>query len=78
MSDPEQMRGFRHCTESTHPYVVNWWPPGHLISYEHSCTVAEFVKAVIAGKKIEPDFADGLKTQRVLEAIQRARPLSSL
>ncbi|HTK25628.1 MAG TPA: Gfo/Idh/MocA family oxidoreductase, partial [Pyrinomonadaceae bacterium] len=81
-SDPEQMRGFRDIivTESTHPYVVNWWPPGHLIGYEHSFvhTVADFVKAVIAGKKIEPDFADGLKTQRVLDAIQRARPLSSL
>jgi predicted dehydrogenase len=81
-SDPEQMRGFRDIivTESTHPYVVNWWPPGHLIGYEHSFvhTVADFVKAVIAGKKVEPDFADGLKTQRVLDAIQRARPLSSL
>ena len=81
-SDPEQMRGFRDIivTESTHPYVVNWWPPGHLIGYEHSFvhTVADFVKAVIAGKKIEPDFADGLKTQRVLDVIQCARPLSSL
>jgi predicted dehydrogenase len=81
-SDPEQMRGFRDIivTESNHPYVGNWWPPGHLIGYEHSFvhTVADFVKAVIARKKIEPDFADGLKTQRVLDAIQRARPLSSL
>jgi predicted dehydrogenase len=81
-TDPEQTRGFRDIivTESNHPYVGNWWPPGHLIGYEHSFvhTVADFVKAVIAGKKIEPDFADGLKTQRVLDAIQRARPLSSL
>jgi predicted dehydrogenase len=81
-TDPEKMRGFRDIivTESSHPYVGNWWPPGHLIGYEHSFvhTVADFVKAVIARKKIEPDFADGLKTQRVLDVIQRSRPLSSL
>jgi predicted dehydrogenase len=81
-TDPEQTRGFRDIivTESKHPYVGNWWPPGHLIGYEHSLvhTVADFVKAIITRKKIEPDFADGLKTQRVLDVIQRARPLSSL
>jgi predicted dehydrogenase len=78
----EPTRAFRDIivTESNHPYVGNWWPPGHLIGYEHSFvhTVADFVKAVIARKKIEPDFADALKTQRVIDRIQRARPLSSL
>jgi len=81
-ADPDQTRGFRDIvvTESNHPYVGNWWPPGHIIGYEHSFvhTVADFVKAIVARKKIEPDFTDGLKTQRVLDAIQRARPLSSL
>ena len=81
-ADPDQTRGFRDIvvTESNHPYVGNWWPPGHIIGYEHSFvhTVADFVKAVVARKKIQPDFADGLKTQRVLDVIQRARPLSPL
>ena len=81
-TDPEQTRGFRDImvTESNHPYVGNWWPPGHIIGYEHSFvhTIADFVKAVVTHKRIQPDFADGLKTQRVLDAIQRARPLSSL
>jgi predicted dehydrogenase len=81
-NDPEERRGFRDIivTEPNHPYVGNWWPPGHLIGYEHSFvhTVADFVNAVVARRKIEPDFADGLKTQRVLGVIQRARPLSSL
>jgi predicted dehydrogenase len=81
-ADPEQRRGFRDImvTESNHPYVGNWWPPGHIIGYEHSFvhTIADFLKAMVARKKIQPDFADGLKTQRVLDAIQRSRPLSSL
>jgi predicted dehydrogenase len=81
-TDPEQTRGFRDImvTESNHPYVGNWWPPGHIIGYEHSFvhTITDFVKAVATHKRIQPDFADGLKTQRVLDAIQRARSLSSL
>src|SRR5258706_8381406 len=35
--DPEHSRGFRtiQATESCHPYMTHWWPPGHLIGYEH-------------------------------------------
>ena len=25
-------------TEAEHPYIAAWWPPGHLIGYEHSFT----------------------------------------
>jgi predicted dehydrogenase len=75
-TDPEHARGFRDIivTEPAHPYIANWWPPGHLIGYEHSFvhTVADFLRAVIAGRRIQPDFSDGLKTQRVLEAITHA------
>ncbi|PYK59970.1 MAG: dehydrogenase [Verrucomicrobia bacterium] len=81
-NDPKHTRGFREIivTESNHPYVGNWWPPGHIIGYEHSFvhTIADFVKAVTTHKRIQPDFADGLKTQRVLDVIQHERPLSSL
>jgi predicted dehydrogenase len=81
-TDPEQACGFREVivTQSNHPYVGNWWPPGHIIGYEHSFvhTIADFVKAVVARKRIQPDFADGLKTQRILDVIQRVRRLSSL
>jgi predicted dehydrogenase len=81
-TDSEHTRGFREIivTESNHPYAGNWWPPGHIIGYEHSFvhTIADFVKAVVTRKRIQPDFADGLKTQRVLDVIQRARPLASL
>jgi predicted dehydrogenase len=66
--------GFRDIliTEPTHPYLEAWWPPGHLLGYEHSFvhTVADFVRAVISGKRIRPDFADGLATQSVLAAIE--------
>jgi hypothetical protein len=33
---------------------------------------------VVARKRVQPDFADGFRTQCVLDVIQHARPLSSL
>ena len=68
--------GFRtiSVTDGKHPYVAAWWPPGHIIGYEHSFThtVYDFLKAIAEGKSPRPDFEDGLKNQRVLDAIERS------
>ncbi len=76
MSDPKDRQGFRDIivTESSHPYIDKWWPPGHIIGYEHTFThtVADFVKAVVAGKNVQPNFEDGLQNQRVLEAVAKS------
>lgn len=73
-SGPES--GFRtiQVTDGSHPYMSAWWPPGHIIGYEHSFThtVYDFLKAVETGKSPKPDFEDGLKNQRVLDAIERS------
>jgi predicted dehydrogenase len=70
--DPPEAQGFRTiiATEPGHPYVANWWPPGHIIGYEHTFVhaVADFVNAVASGQPIAPNFADGVKCLRVLEA----------
>ncbi len=66
------LKGFRTilATESSHPYMEHWWPAGHIIGYEHSFVhaVADFVTAIAEQKSIEPNFADGLKIIKVLEA----------
>jgi predicted dehydrogenase len=71
--DASGRRGFSEIlvTEPEHPYLEHWWPPGHLLGYEHSFThtIADFVRAVTAGKGVPPTFADGLANQRVLAAI---------
>jgi predicted dehydrogenase len=61
-------------TDAKHPYVSAWWPPGHIIGYEHSFThtVYDFLRAIAEGKSPRPDFEDGLKNQRVLDAIERS------
>lgn len=71
--DPDQA-GFRRilATEPGHPYMDAWWPPGHIIGYEHTFTheVRDFVMAVASGEAPSPSFADGLQVQRVLAAVE--------
>jgi predicted dehydrogenase len=76
--DPKDRQGFRDILvtqrDSIHPYVSNWWPPGHIIGYEHTFVhaIADFVNASIDRKPIHPTFEDGLKNQRVLEAVEQS------
>ena len=70
--DPPQARGFRNllATERIHRYAKNWWPPGHIIGYEHTFVhaVADFLTAVATGGPAKPDFRDGLRVLEILEA----------
>jgi predicted dehydrogenase len=71
---PPHRRGFTDIIATdrdTHPYAKNWWPPGHIVGYEHTFvnTFADFVTAVASGKSIHPTFEDGLKNEQVLAAI---------
>jgi len=54
-----------------HPYMGHWWPPGHIIGYEHTFvhTFADFVNAVATGQPIQPDFLDGARCMAVMEAV---------
>ncbi|HEY2729254.1 MAG TPA: Gfo/Idh/MocA family oxidoreductase [Polyangia bacterium] len=68
--------GFRQvlATDGKHPYVSAWWPPGHILGYEHSFThtVHDLVQAVATQKLPKPNFEDGVKNQRVLDAVERS------
>lgn len=59
------------ATEPTHPYLAAWWPPGHMLGYEHSFThqLKDFVEALAKRLDPEPSFADGLQVQLVLAAV---------
>ncbi len=74
--DDHDTAGFRRIlvTEPTHPYVAAWWPPGHLLGYEHAFShqVRDLVTAIDAGEPARPTFTEGLQVQRVLEAVERS------
>ena len=75
-------------TDEDDPYVDRWWPPGHVLGWEHTFVHEnyEFLRAVAGetseaprdggdaadGDAFEPSFADGLAAQRVLTAIERS------
>lgn len=71
--DEPDERGFRNIivTENTHPYIGKWWPPGHIIGWEHTFIheIGDFLHALAENKKIKPDFSDGHKCQQVLDAV---------
>jgi predicted dehydrogenase len=78
---PATEQGFRKIlvTEHDHPYLAPWWPPGHILGYEHgfSHQVVDFVTAIAEGGSPEPSFADGLHIQRVLDAVERSSAAGS-
>lgn len=71
-TDPEYARGFRTilATEGCHDYISGWWPPGHIIGYEHEFVHAavDFIDAIVNNNAIAPSFYDGMKEMQVLEA----------
>ena len=74
--DPPEVRGFRTVmvTEPHHPYAGAWWPPGHIIGYEHTFvhTIKDLLDGIAAGKSPPPTFEDGYRCQAVLDAVERS------
>ena len=76
---PSRLRGWSRimCTNGgDHPYASAYWPPAHLIGYEHGfVSECADIALDLAGRTPVapiPDFADAYETQRVLEAAIRS------
>jgi predicted dehydrogenase len=69
-------QGFRRilCTEGSHPFVKAWWPPGHVLGWEHTHvhTVYDLLEAMRKGTLPKPNFEDGVANQKVLDAMERS------
>ena len=70
----DENRGYETIlvTDEDDPYVDHWWPPGHVLGWEHTFVHEnyEFLSAVADGSEFAPSFEDGLEAQRVLAAIE--------
>ncbi|AYB43691.1 Gfo/Idh/MocA family protein [Paenibacillus lautus] len=75
-TDDEDVQGFRRvlATDPVHDYMEAWWPPGHTIGFEHTFTheILELSNAISEGRQPVPNFADGVKCQAVLEAVDKS------
>ena len=61
-------------TDETDPYVDRWWPPGHVIGWEHTFVHEnyEFLSSVANGEAFSPSFSEAYRVQQVLAAIQES------
>lgn len=74
--DPGDRQGFRRiiATEGVHPYAGAWWPPGHMMGYDHtfSNAAADLVQCIANDKSCAPCFQDGAQCVAVLEAVDKS------
>jgi predicted dehydrogenase len=74
--DEADVQGFRTVivTEPDHPYAGAWWPPGHILGYEHTFihAVKDLMDGIASGKSPSPTFRDGFRCQAVLDAVERS------
>ena len=72
LGDPAEEQGFKtiQTTDPSHPYMSAWWPPGHIIGYEHTFihAVKDFLEAIENDTEISPNLYDGMKVMQVLQA----------
>lgn len=72
-ADKSNASGFRTilATEGEHTYAGNWWPPGHMLGYDHTFTnaAADLVQDIAADRACQPDFRDGAQCVAVLDAV---------
>lgn len=78
---PVREQGFSRIlvTEPEHPYFSAWWPPGHVIGWEHAFThqVHDFLIGIATNKAPSPSFEEGLSVQRVLAGIEESASAKS-
>src|SRR5919206_808730 len=76
LDDAPEVQGFRTIlvTEGVHKYMSAWWPPGHIIGWEHTFTmsVKDLIEGIAAKQSPAPTFADGVRIQSILDAVERS------
>ena len=78
-ANDDSLLGFTEIsvTESCHPYVGAWWPPGHNIGWEHGQIIEKFhfLDAVANDKPVSPynaTFEDGYRAAVIIDAMRQS------
>lgn len=74
--EPADSRGFQNVlvTEETDPWINNWWPPGHMIGWEHTFVheIYHLLDCIVNDKEVGPEgatFEDGYNACVVADAM---------
>ena len=72
-SDAAEIQGSHNVlvTGAGHPYTSHFWPPGHIIGYEHTfiTTLVDFLACLDREEAFHPNFEDALQVQQLLDAV---------
>jgi predicted dehydrogenase len=75
-SDATEVQGSHHVlvTGPGHPYVSRFWPPGHILGYEHTfiATLADFLESLARQQVFHANFDDAVVVQRLLGAVENS------
>jgi predicted dehydrogenase len=78
-ADGDRARGFKTVlvSEPEHPFWEHWWPPGHIIGWEHTFVheIHHLLRAIAGETAVAPygaDFEDGYRAAEVCDAIVRS------
>ena len=79
LADDAAHQGFRTvlATEPSHPWLSDWWPPGHILGWEHTFTheIAHLLRCIQNDEPVAPigaDFVDGYRCAAICDAIQQS------
>jgi predicted dehydrogenase len=74
-----EARGFStvNVTEKRHPLMKHWWPPAHILGWEHGHIneLKHFIECIHADQPIEPagaTFEDGMRAAQIGEQVWRS------
>jgi len=61
-------------TEPSHPFIANWWPPGHVLGWEHTFVheIAHLLDAIANDRPVAPlgaTFEDGYRNAVICDSI---------
>jgi predicted dehydrogenase len=75
----DRTRGFRRVlvTETTHPFMELWWPPGHIVGWGDTFVheAVHLLRAIADDSDVAPHgatFEDGYRASEIAEAIVRS------
>jgi predicted dehydrogenase len=78
-ADGDRARGFKTVlvSETDHPFWPWWWPPGHIIGWEHTFVheVHHLLTAIAEDGEVGPHgatFEDGYRAAEVCDAFSRS------
>jgi predicted dehydrogenase len=78
-ADGDRARGFKTVlvSEPEHPFWEHWWPPGHIIGWEHTFVheIHHLLRAIAGETEVAPygaDFEDGYRAGEICDAIVRS------